>query len=200
MQPAEVQNEIAIIKAMIAKTRRETAESGLIYITLGILWVLVTVAVGVFELTALYQAIWPTTIAGAVLTVMVAVLIAYRESHKERVKSYSRVLFAQLWIACAIPAILVAFLFPLTGIYSPHLIPPLVTAVLGIAFYMTGVIYESRLIQICAFSWWIGAVVMAYTTGPVKFAMMTLIMLVGYILPGIILHREYVKLSARDEA
>ena len=49
MNQAQVQQDISIIKEMIEKTRRETAESGFLFIIPGILCVLTVIIMSILE-------------------------------------------------------------------------------------------------------------------------------------------------------
>ena len=106
-------------------------------------------------------------------------------------QSYPCKIFDARGIAVAISTILVAFVFPITGFYQPDPVPVFVSPFLGIGFFLTGVIYESKLIRYCSFSWWIGAVLMAYLGGCIRLYIMIAIMIIGYIVPGILLNAQY---------
>jgi len=193
MNNLELQQEISIIRKMIEKTRQETAESGHLFITLGIVWVLVTAAIGFLEVNAFYHLIWPVLIAALILTVVIGLMIGLHEGKKERVQSYARKIFASVWLAVAVTAILVSFVFPFTHVYDNHLVPVFVSPVLGIGFFLTGIIYESKVILYCSLSWWIGSALMAYLDGYARLYIMIGILIIGYILPGIVLNFRYKK-------
>ncbi len=199
MNQIQLQQELAIIRKMIEKTRRETAESGHLFITLGIVWVLVTASIGILEMTATYQLIWPVLIAALIVTIIIAVLIGVREGKRERVESYPRKIFGSVWISVAVSAILVSFVFPLTGVFDTHLVPVFVSPIVGIGFFLTGILYDSRGIVYCSLSWWIGAILMAYLSGYARLYIMVGILIIGYILPGIMLNIRYKQKRANGE-
>ncbi len=199
MNEIQLQQEISLIRNMIEKTKQETAESGYLFITLGIIWVLVTLTIGILEMNALYHLIWPVLITALILTIVVALMIGLREGKKERVESYPRKIFSAVWISVAIPAILVSFVFPFTDVYETHLVPVFVSPILGIGFFLTGIIYESKMIQYCSLSWWIGAVLMAYLGGYARLYIMVGILIIGYILPGVLLNIQYKRKRRQNE-
>jgi len=199
MNSLQLQHEISIIRDMIAKTRRETAESGHLFITLGIVWVAVTLAIGLLEMNAVNYLIWPVLLIALVLTLVIALMIGLREGKRERVQSYPRQIFGALWIAVAIPAIFVSFVFPMTGVYEPDLVPVFVSPILGIGFFLTGIIYESKGIVYCSLSWWIGTVLMAYLGGYARLYIMIAVLIIGYIGPGLILNIQYKQKTRTNE-
>jgi hypothetical protein len=191
MNQVQLQQEIAIIRDMIEKTRRETAESGHLFIALGIIWVFVTGLTGFLEMTAADQLIWPVLAVALVLTIIIAVMIGLHEGRRERVESYPRKIFGSMWISVALSAILVSFVFPFTGVFDTHLVPVFVSPILGIGFFLTGILYDSRGIVYCSLSWWIGAILMAYISGSARLYIMMGVLITGYIVPGIILNIKY---------
>ena len=191
MNDSQLQQEIAIIKAMIERTRRETFVSGYLFIIPGILWIVGVLVLAMLEfIDTPHQLMRLSGFIAFSALIVSSAFISIREGRKERVKSYSKQLFGQLWGACGIAILIMAVLIPLLNVSrSAGLFVPLI--IIGIGFYMTGVIYELPLVQVCGFVWWIGPCLFAFVTGPSRLILWISLILFGYVLPGILLNRQY---------
>jgi len=200
MNHDQIQQEISIIKSMIEKTRRETAESGHFLILIGIVSVIGTFAIGMFKIFNLNYMDLPVMILMLVINGLIGYFVVAREEQKEKVKTYTKSMLYQVWFGCGIAAIMILFLFPLTKVYSFQLVPVLVSMIMGIMIFSAGVIYELRYIQWCSIVWWGGACLMAYIESQYKFLIMIGIIILGFILPGVIFNRQYKNGSKKNEA
>jgi len=198
MDHNQIQQEISIIKSMIEKTRRETAESGHFLILIGIVSAVGTFAIGMFELFNLNQLDLPALIVMLLINGLIGYLVVANEEKKA--KSYTKTILYNVWFACSIPIIMIVFLFPLTKVYSFQLVPILISLIMGIIIFSAGVIYELRYIQWCSIVWWGGACLMAYIESQYKFLIMIAMILFGFVLPGIIFNRQYKNGSKNNEA
>lgn len=193
MNHNQVQQEISIIKEMIEKTRRETAESGHFFIIVGILSIISTIVIGFLEINRLNHFVLPTLIIFVVIMVIAGFIIGYKDEKKEKVKTYAKTIFGNLWLACGIPGLMVLFLFPLLKVYPWQLVPVLASLIMGIGLFTTGAIYDLRFIQWCSVAWWVGAFMMAILEGHrfPKLSIMITCLIIGFILPGYILNKKY---------
>lgn len=199
MNHTQIQQEIAIIKAMIEKTKRETAESGLFLILIGVVGVIGTLAIGILELRQLNYLDLPILILITLVNGLLGYLLVTRAERREKVKSYAKTILYRVWSSCAIPALLIVFLFPLTKVYPFRLVPTLVSVIMGIIVFTGGVIYELRYVQWCSVIWWLGAILMAYIESQYRFLIMVGMILFGFILPGILFNQPY-KNRSRENA
>ena len=192
MESQEARQELQLIKDMIVKTRREAAESGLFFIVIGMISLfsmLVMVMIGKFSLERL---VIPVLIAIIVLNSVLSYWIIKRERKREKVTTYAKSIYLNIWAVCGLSLLMVAFLFPLTHVYSFDLVPVIISLILGIAIYLTGVVFDEPRIQWCGSLWWIGAGIIAYSTpGMLTMYIMTALILIGWVLPGFILNRRY---------
>ncbi|MBN2008317.1 hypothetical protein JW960_03105 [candidate division KSB1 bacterium] len=190
MTQQDISNELAIIKGMIEKTRRETIESGELFIAIGLQWIIFGIGFFLLGRFQLAQFIWPGMIVGLIVTFIISLILGIRGEKKEKVKTYSRTIYAHLWMSVGAVCILVGFVFPLLNVFDFQLMPIIVWLVLGIGFYMTGVIFELRLIQWCSLIWWIVAILMVFVPGMGRFYLTMVSLLIGYVLPGLILNYQ----------
>lgn len=186
----QIEQEISIIKEMIDKTRKETAESGHFFIFIGLFSAVGTFAIGMVEIYNLKNLLWPAIIVMAVVNAFLGSLIGLQERKNEKVKAYPKTIFWNLWMACGITAIIIAFLLPFLDIYAFRAVPILVSLLFGIAVFLTGVIFELRFIRRCSLAWWLGAGLMALTNSPFQFLIMVVVILTGWVLPGFKLNQQ----------
>jgi len=200
MTQIQLEQDLSIIKNMIEKTRRETAESGYLFIIPGILCILTVISMSLlndFGLSHLARPIFLSLIGFIVLS---SLLIGTHEGRKVRVQTYAKTIFAQVWIAVGVVCLLTGFLLPLLNVFPWSLQPIVPFFVLGIGIYLTGVIYEIRAIQWCGLVWWIGSFILPFVTGPMRVFLIVSIFTLGYILPGIILGRQSKNRSQTHES
>jgi len=193
MNPDQIQSEISIIKEMIAKSRREAAESGHFFVGIGVLGIVATPLIGLLESLHLDRLVLPVFVLMALISAAIGYWTVARRAKTERVKSYPKSLCYQVLFACSIPALMIMFLFPILRVYPWNLVPVLTSLIMGIMVYSAGTIFEIRSIRWCGVSWWIGAVLMALSPGRpwIRISIMNLSLFIGFILPGLILNRKY---------
>jgi hypothetical protein len=199
MEQSQIRQEISIVKEMIEKTRRETAESGYFFIFIGIICSISPVVIGMLEQYNLNNMVLPALIILTIISGVIGYLVISREERNEKVKSYPKTVFYQLWFACGMTMLIMVFLFPFLKSYPWPAVPILVSLVCGIGLYLTGVIYELRFIQWFSTAWRAGACLMAVTEqGMPRAYIMSAIIIVGWVLPGLILNKQYKKRSAEN--
>jgi hypothetical protein len=190
MDTQQLEQEISIIKEMIDKTRKKTAESGHMLIYMGIVSALFIIVIGLLEIYHLGQYVLPTSIAIAVTNALIGYRIGSKNNNGD-VKTYPKTLFWHIWMACGFAAVLIVFLFPFLNLYSFHSAAVLTCIVMGIAIFFTGSIFELKFVQWSGLAWWIGACLMAVTEGPVSAVIMLAIIIFGWIIPGSHLNKHY---------
>ncbi|MCK5148041.1 hypothetical protein KAR48_14890 [bacterium] len=189
MTDQQIQQDLTLIKQMIEKTRRDTAQSGYFFIFIGIISLLGTVAIAILENLDLKQWTTPTLILMTVANAVIGYRIGARESQK--VKTYAKIVFWHVWMACGFTALLIVFFFPAVHLYPMTAVPILVSMLMGIGLYVTGILLELRFMQWSSAAWWIGACLMAVIKGPYQTVIMVAVILLGWILPGYILNKQY---------
>lgn len=191
MNAHQMQEEIAIIKEMIEKTRKATAESGHLFMMIGVFSAMVTLVIGMLEINELDQFIMPAIIFMTIVNAFIGYMVAARESKKNKVTTYARTIFWNIWMVCGLTALLIVFVLPNLDLFPFRAVPVLVSLVMGIALFTTGIIFELRFVQWSSLSWWIGACLMAIIESPYKFMIMVATISFGWILPGVLLNRRY---------
>jgi hypothetical protein len=191
MNPEQIQQEISMIKEMIEKTRKETAESGHFLIFMGIAAVFFVLIVSLLEIFHLHAMVLPTMIILTLINAVIGGIIVNRGEKQEKVKSYPRTLVLTIWFISSMALVLYTFVFPFLNVFTFAALPVLVSVTAGIAMFMTGVIYELAYIRWLSAAWWISAVLTALTQNKYRFLIIIAAIIIGWILPGIILNRQY---------
>ena len=88
---------------------------------------------------------------------------------------------------------LFGFIAPLSGAVNGVFISPMISVVLGIAYFVSGFLYDSKWISFLSFGWWGGAIIMFFYPGMQVFLVMSLMLILLQIVPGIILYIKFRK-------
>jgi hypothetical protein len=196
----QVQEQLSIIREMVEKGRRETAESGAFLIWLGVIGILTVFAIRGLELSGLSHLTIPFLAVVLVVNGVVGYLTVSRRQKRAGARSYVATICYKVWFACGVSIVLVAFLLPALGAYPWSLVPVLAALFMGIGVFSTGAIFEVPAITWSSLAWWGGAVAMAIIDGPARAIVMAAAILLGMILPGAILNRRYRGQRGDDES
>lgn len=200
MNHEQIQQDLSIIKDMIEKTKKETADSGYFFIGLGLLSIFSVIIISFLEykrMEHLEHLVVPMFLFMFFASGAIGYFTINRPEKKERVKSYPKTICYSIWFACSVPVVITGFLLPMLKIIPYSLVPVLTTLILGIGVFVTGVIFESRYIYWSSAFWWCGALAMAFVHSYWRALIMVAILMFGWVLPGIILNRQYKKYGAR---
>ncbi len=188
MEHQQVQQDISIIKEMIEKTRRETAESGHFFIFIGILSILIIPLIHFMGLQWEFPILIGMTVIGGVIGFMTI----GRQGKKEKVRTYAQEIFGYLWAACGFICIMILFVFPFLNVIPATAAPVLIYLILGIGLFTTGAIYDLKFITLCSLAWWIGALLISFVElASIHTLIAVLTISIGFVLPGIIFNRKY---------
>ena len=191
MDQNQITQEIALIKNMIERTRKEAADSGSIFIFIGIGCVIYVSVITILNMIHLEKWILTAMIGMTIIMGILGYLIIGRKENKQKVTSYPKMICYMVIFFCCMAMFLTGFIFPLTNVYAWDISPVFSAILFGIMLFSTGVIYELKFFYLCGFVSWTGACVMAYFGGIVLGITMIIILITGFIIPGIILDRKY---------
>lgn len=188
MNEKKITEEIAFIKNIIKESRSSFALSGKPYILWGIL-----IVVGLFlEFFRKFLA-WEFMYMFYIWIILITSgwLYTYSESRKHKSKSKTKSLgpkiLGSVWLACGISMTIFGFLGTISGAIKGVYVSPVLSLVLAIAFFVTGVIYEYKWLRNLSAGWWIGAVIMFFFPSQYTTLIMALMMIGLQIVPGILL-------------
>jgi len=193
MEHQQIEQNISIIKEMIEKTRKETAQSGNFFIFIGIMSIALTLLILFLE----DQWELPIIAGMVVFSAIVGYLTVGREEKKQKVQTYAKTVFGSLWLACGLICISVIFLFPFLNAFPFQAVPVLTSLIVGIGLFTTGAVYQLPFVQWCSIAWWLGAILMSLAEAElVRILIMDATIAIGFVLPGIIFNRKYKHRSA----
>jgi len=187
MAASQAEQNLSMIREMIEKTRRDTTQSGHFFLAMGCITLAGTVGLHLLERSGFQKWVLPTVVLMAASNAVLGFLIGLRE--RNGLKSYTKTLFWQTWMACGVSALLVTFLFPRAGLYPVSAVPALASLLMGIGLFLSGALTELTFLKWGGAVWWVGACLMAATGGNANFWVMVAVLVLGWILPGILLNR-----------
>ena len=193
MEKQQAELEINMIKQIMDDSKKIVVDDGKGYIIWGILIVIGLVGTYILIQSRLYEFIgwlWVASIgAGWVYTIFKHVI----SGHKKKVRTFAGKILGALWFSCGITMTLIGFVGTGTGSYGAYTISPLMAVVLGIAYFVTGIIYGQPWVRNLAAGWWLGAVATFIWSGMYSLLVFAGMMIVLQIIPGIILYSKFNK-------
>jgi hypothetical protein len=193
MDEQQAREEIHLIKEMVEKTRKATAESGTLFIFWGFLIIVAIIITYVLAYFHKFQWIWANWIAWAVIGWGYSAHYGIRQGRKQETRTYAQLTALYLSIACGVGFLFAAFVFPSLKVYSYNAIGILVALIAGILVFVMGGIYEWKLLKWCGLLWWLGAVGMIFVPGDYRTLCFIPLIILGYLVPGFILRSRYKK-------
>ena len=196
MEQFDAQQELAFIKKVMADSRRVTAENGLDYIVWGVI-----VALGLFGTYALdrlhatewaiggwiFLALWIAVMGGGWAFSLIRYLRYQRRAH---VHTLAGRMLGSIWLACGIAIMMFIFIGGPTKLNDPS---PVIATVLGMGFFLSGILLGSLPLKVASICWWLGAVVMFFnrTYPHIQLLIFGSMMVLFQIVPGVILYRKW---------
>jgi hypothetical protein len=196
MADEQTRESIQIIREMIEKSRRKTAESGFELILWAVMPILAIIGMYVLIAMRKYSLIWINWMFFIGIGILVTIAHARKCERKSGIKTYAQNSAAHVWTACGVAFLLLGFLFPMTGLYSTYAIPVFMAVLAGVGVFATAGIVEWNLLKACGIVWWAGAVVMLFVHEYYRSLVFIPLILAGYLLPGMILQRQVKKQGA----
>lgn len=191
MDEQQAREDIKLIRDMLERTRRATAESGALFIFWGI-WLVLGLA-GHYALILLqrYGWIWANWAFFGLTGWIVSTVYSIRRGRKARTRTYAQNATAFVSIGCSIAFLLAAFVFPLLKIYSYDAIAVIIALISGIMQFALGGIIQWPLLWASGVLWWAGSVVMAFVPGDWRAAVLIPLIILGYLVPGLIFRARF---------
>lgn len=182
--------DLQYIRKVIEDSKRALVYNGLDYIVWGILVIIgliTTYALVVSRVYFNYFWVWLALVA-------IGWIFSIAGSKKSKIsvpRTFSDRIVGSVWLSTGIAMSIIGFIGPVTKAFNPVFISPMLSVVLGIAYFVTGNIFESRWFTYLSFCWWAGALAMFFFPGVHTLFIMALMMLFFQTIPGIILYKKY---------
>ncbi len=199
--------ELAYIRKIMADSRRAFAEDGKPYILWG---ALVAIGMTITYISALADHDFYTGYIwiGLVLIGYVNIFYYIRKKKKAetRVKSIIDRIQGAIWGACGgtIGLVIVVFMANSTvdrnwlSLLAPLLVCFIVSAILGIAYFLSGIVNDLKWLRNIGFAWWAASIVMFFWQSIHVLGLYALMMVLFQVVPGIVLNRKYRAEQSRD--
>lgn len=195
MNEKGAKENLEVIRRMIEETKKGVAGSGHMYIFWGVitlLAVLVTYALAFFEL---YQYIFINWLVLMCLGFAYSIYKGITKKRKAKVTTFSDRAMGYTWFGCGITLMILGFIAPLAGVYSGFKIPAVIAVVIGSACFITGRLYEWKLLTWSSLLWWGGGVAMMALKTDSSLLIFPFLIILGWLIPGLILRVNYKKQS-----
>ncbi len=191
MDEQQARDDIKLIRDMLDRTRRSTADSGDLFIFWGV-WIILAL-VGNYGLVfaGLHHWIWVNwaffTFTGWAATIFHQV----RRGRRERILTFVQESVAYLSFACGIAFALAAFALPAVGVYSYGVIPIIISLVSGVYLIGLGGLLRARLMLAAGVAWWLGSVGLAFVPENWRGLGIVPLLIVGYLVPGLAFRAKF---------
>lgn len=200
METNRASEDLRLIREMIERTKKATAESWSYLFIWGVLAILGVLGMYGLVWTEQYHLIWVNWIVFVGIGVIYTLFFAAKEERVRGRKTYTQIAVIHLCVACGVAFVLVGFIFPALNLYSYGAIPVLIAVVAGILVFVMGGIFEWALAKWCGAVWWAGALGMLFVHWHYRGLVFIPLIAVGYIVPGLALRAEYKKSRAENAA
>jgi hypothetical protein len=129
--------------------------------------------------------------------VLVILIVQKKKSAYRPRKTFALQIFSATWLACGIPVMLITILFFATGSVTINTFYTVISASLGIGYYLTGCINDIKFMKVLAFGWWGGAVLAVlwnYIGQNYQLSMLFVALIILFeLIPGIIIYNKWKK-------
>lgn len=186
------EDELQIIKKIVQDSRNAVADKGWHYIYWGVIVTLTLLTNYLMVLNRVSMnsqgMLWFVTMISASIAEMI---ITKRIEKDEKEKTFSGKLLSVLWGLSGACMFMFGFVGTLSGAYNPVSIFPMISSVLGAAYFISGTIQQVKWLKFIAFCWWIGALFMFLQPGIHSMLIFAGMLVIFQIIPGFILYSKW---------
>ncbi len=198
MDQNQFQEDVQFIKRMIENNRRTIIDNGLNYLITGILvaiGVIISSFPGISSNKKTVTFVWFAIIA---IIIISNTIIQYKIGKSKIKRTLITNIYESVWMACGFSVTAITILYFLTWKISLHDFFLIIATILGIGYYLTGVINELSFMKVLAFGWWLGGI-LSILWGyigqenllPLLFSLLIIPL---EIIPGIIIYKKWKRL------
>jgi len=199
MENEQFQEDIRFVKSMIENNRRRLIDNGINYITTAIfvgIGVIVSYILGISGKQNILPYLWIPLI----ILLIAANLFLQSKIEKKVIRhTFISKIFNAVWLACGIPILIITLFYFLSGSIQLSIMFIAISAILGIGYYLTGIINELKFMMYLAYVWWIGTILSLlwnYIGADYQLALLfSGLVVIQQIIPGVIIYRKWRKLN-----
>lgn len=182
----DAQNELELIKRMVAESRTSTARAGDIYLVWGV-GVLAALA-GQWWMSALHPALqWVPWLAAGAICALYSFAASFFRRGDRRVVNFSTRVARRLWGVLAVAIWGMALLGGMSGSVEPAAVLPIVALMIGIGMAATGALFRADLFTWAGWLWLVGGLAAFFVAFEFQLLIFAGLDVLGYIVPGIYL-------------
>ena len=196
-----VEQDLQFIKKALENNRRMLADNGIFYILWGVMVVIGTPISYIFVNMNMINILPFYWLGLAIIFFFIQLFVDKKTGPKDHVDTFCWKLFNAVWRAVGITCILLSILFFTTGKITVPAFMGTISAVFGIAYYLSGIINDIKFLTRLSYVWWL-ATIIAFTWEymfdlyyiALFFALLILFL---QVIPGIIIHKKWKRDYAR---
>lgn len=193
MNEMEAKEEIRVIREMLEKTRRSTADSGTFFLVWGILLILGVLGNYALAWVERFSWIWINWILFPGIGVIFSCVYWSRKERKAGMKTYASTAAGYLGIGCGVAFIFVGLVLPAFKIYTWGVIALLVGTVWGTYLFAIGGLFDWNFLKWCGLISWAVTFGMIFVKEDYRALLFVPLILIGCIVPGLIMRSQYRK-------
>jgi hypothetical protein len=193
MNEKEAKENLEIIRKMIEGTKKGVVYSGYMYIFWGLITLIAVLISYVLVFLQLHRYIFINWLGLMTLGFAYSVYHGVTQERKAKVITFSDKAIGYTWFGCGVTLMILGFIAPLAGAYSGYVIPAIIAVVIGSAYFITGRLYEWKLLTWVSLLWWGGGVGMMFLKSESNLLVLAFLIILGYLIPGLILSAKYKK-------
>ncbi|MCK9425145.1 MAG: hypothetical protein M0Q21_03785 [Ignavibacteriaceae bacterium] len=181
-------DELVFIRKVIEDSKRSVAENGKGYILWGILVFLglMSVYLGyVFKLPTNSPWVWVVLIGFGWIYTLASV---FSKKHEKHVRTFAAKILNSVWLGTGVSMTIIGFIATSSGMINGLALSPLMSTVLGVAYFISGTVYDSKWVKLLALGWWCGGIAMFFIANIIQILIMALMMLGLQVIPGFIFY------------
>ncbi len=189
MNEQQALQDLSYIKEIMRDSRKAFVDNGLGYIVWGIIIVLGLLSTYFFVIydVEAYGLNWIILVT---IGWIFSIVGAKKEREKRKAATFAEKILGAVWFSAGVAMTIIGFLGPISGAIHDVFISPVISIVLGMAYFVSGFVYGAKWITLLSLGWWAGAILMFFWPGMQVFWIMIFMMISLQILPGIILYKQ----------
>ena len=183
--------DLEFMKKIVNDSRNIVVENGIGFFTWGVLIIIgltVTYLDIVLSGNQYSDVVWIIVVSIGWIYSLVG---WWKQRKVEKTRTFAGKILGSTWLATGIAMTTLGFIAPINNAYNGMFVSPVLSTVLGIAFYITAIVHDSKMMKYLAPFWWIGAIVMFVFPGVHTVIIMAGLMFFLQVLPGIIFYRKF---------
>ncbi len=190
MDEKQAIEELSYIKEIIYDSKKVFVENGIGYIVWGVLVVIGLISSYFFETYNLNNLDGWNWIILVALGWVFSFVGSKKERQKRKAATFAEKILAAVWISAGIAMTIIGFAGSISGAIQGVFISPTISIILGAAYFVSGAVYGAKWITLLSLGWWAGAILMFFWPGVQVFFIMSLMMILFQIVPGLILYKQ----------